>query len=253
MVETSSPPRPVLSIIIPVWGDDSILFQWLSEPILRTPATEWIVAAVQPGQKLRTQADHGHLRLVDCEKPSRGRQMNQGAALARGDLLCFHHADSHLTPDHLNALRLIATDVEVIGGAFHRQFDDRHAWMKKWEALIHRLDRGYGPFFGDQSIFVRRKIFERLGGFADIPLMEDLEFSGRLKKTGKVRLLHPPIRSSPRRFHQLGNCRTTALNILLIALYYLGVSPHRLHQWYYRGRYRHAAARQTPPNQLATE
>jgi len=98
------------------------------------------------------------------------------------------------------------------------------------------LDERIGPVFGDQSIFINAAVFRKMGGFADIPLMEDLEISGRLRRLGRIRLLDPPIWSSARRFQQIGNWKTTIFNATLIALYYLGVSPVRLHQWYYGAR-----------------
>lgn len=88
--------------------------------------------------------------------------------------------------------------------------------------------------FGDQSIFVRASVFERLGGFADIPLMEDIEFSRKLRRLPGTVLLDPPLCSSPRRFRRLGNWRTTLLNGAFIGLFYLGVDPYTLHKWYYR-------------------
>lgn len=223
-----------LSVIVPVWGDDGMVCELVSGVLAALPDVEWIVAAVEPGPQLHQLAAQGCVHLVPCARPSRGGQMNAGAAVACGEWFCFHHADTALTPAHVRALLDLADPNLFVGGAFHRRFDDRHRWMKKWEKFVHRLDRGYGPFFGDQSIFVRRETFQSLGGFANIPLMEDIEFSRRLKKAGPVKLLHPPIWSSPRRFRRLGNWRSSLLNAFFIALFYAGVSPERLHRWYYR-------------------
>ena len=104
----------------------------------------------------------------------------------------------------------------------------------KVERLLRRISAIAGPLFGDQSIFVRADIFQDMGGFADIPIMEDIEFSRRLRRVGRLALLDPPLWSSPRRFRRLGNVRTSALNALFIVLFYLGVSPDKLHRWYYR-------------------
>jgi hypothetical protein len=86
-----------------------------------------------------------------------------------------------------------------------------------------------------------------MGGFADIPLMEDIEFSRRLRRMGHITLLDPPVWSSPRRFRRLGNLCTVLLNALFIVLFYLGVSPHTLHRWYYGERFdeRRTTNRQT--------
>lgn len=225
--------NPLISVIIPVWGDDALI-----EPLVCgiSPAMdgiEWIVAAVDPGSQLKRLDSDGLIRLVPCKEPSRGSQMNRGANTARGRIFCFHHADTVLTSAHLLALRGVVAESDVVGGAFHRRFDNRHPWMQRWEKLIHAFDCGYGPFFGDQSLYVRSEVFGSLGGFADIPLMEDLEFSGRLKREGRVRLLHPPIWSSARRFRRIGNLRATVFNAGLIGMFYAGVSTRTLHRWYY--------------------
>ena len=128
-------------------------------------------------------------------------------------------------------------DPTVGGGAFRRRFDERHPrlrWLEPWEARrCHR----FGPVFGDQSIFVRRSVFEALNGFADMPLMEDVEFSCRLRRhAGKLCILTPAICSSARKHLQQGRWHTTLANTLLLLLYVLGVSPQRLHGWYYRQR-----------------
>ncbi len=227
-------PSPTLSIVIPVWGKDArFLSSLFTDAGTLDPAVECIVAAVAPGPALRELARQNRVRLVCCPTPSRGAQMNRGANQARGHLLCFHHADTALSPSHMRALLAVAAEPDIAGGAFYRQFDNRHYWMRWWQKLVERFDRRFGPFFGDQSIFVRMTTFRELGGFADIPIMEDLEFAGRLKRAGKVKCLHPAIRSSPRRFRRLGTLLTSALNAIFILLYYAGVSPRRLHRWYY--------------------
>ena len=101
------------------------------------------------------------------------------------------------------------------------------------ESVARFLTRRGGTLYGDQSIFVRREVFQRLGGFAKIPLMEDVEFSRRLRAAGKIAVLDPPVASSGRRHLRKGAWRTSVQNGLFIVLYKLGVSPHRLHRWYY--------------------
>jgi hypothetical protein len=204
---------------------------------------------VQPQQSLRDLERAGRIRLVVCEKPSRGAQMNAGAKITRAALLCFHHADSELRPEHVASLVHAARRQEIMGGAFHRRFDDRRIWMTWWERSLRRISKVAGPLFGDQSLFVKTDVFRRLGGFADIPIMEDIEFSRRLRRLGAITLLDPPLWSSPRRFRRLGNARTLFVNSALISFFYLGVSPQRLHRWYYARRYdERGPANQQPAN-----
>ena len=103
---------------------------------------------------------------------------------------------------------------------------------------MRRISAAAAPLFGDQSIFVKANVFQQMGGFADIPLMEDVEFSRRLRRMGRIALLDPPVWSSPRRFRRLGNVRTFLLNAAFIGLFYFRVSPHTLHRWYYGRRFR---------------
>ena len=224
----------MISLIVPVWNDDDLVVDLVSSLQVTPDLVEWVVVAVRPTQTLCELHHHGIIRLISCNKPSRGTQMNAGAAEARGLLLCFHHADSELRLEHLNALEKAASNDLILGGAFHRRFDDRRASVTLWESLVRRVNSSAGPLFGDQSIFVRASVFKRLGGFADIPLMEDIEFSRRLRRLGSIVLLDPPLWSSPRRFRRLGTWRTTLLNGSLIGLFYLGVDPYTLHRWYYR-------------------
>jgi Glycosyl transferase family 2 len=222
---------PLISLIVPVWEDDHLVVDLVNTLPVAPALAEWIVVAVRPGESLHNLDRRGAIRLIACDEPSRGKQMNAGAKAARGTLLCFHHSDTELLPEHLGALLKVASDNTIVGGAFHRRF---RAQRKMWrEPLVKWLSKLGGPLFGDQSIFVKASVFQRLGGFADIPLMEDLEFSRRLRRFGRVALLDPPLWSPPRRLGRFGTWWRTFRNIAFIGLFYLGVDPHTLHRWYY--------------------
>jgi len=233
--------RPLISLVVPVWHDDHLVAELVRRISLDAMVGEWVVAAVEASEILRKLEDRGEIRLIICERPSRGAQMNAGARAARGSLLCFHHADSDLRPEHLTSLTAAAVNQEIIGGAFHRRFDDQRFWMIAWERLLRRITRMMGPLFGDQSIFVKADVFHEMGGFSDIPIMEDIDFSQRLRRKGRIALLDPALWSSPRRFRSLGNLRTTFLNAIFITFFFVGVSPHQIHRWYYRGRFERGA------------
>ncbi len=220
-----------ISIIVPCWRNDAIpagtAEQWLEHGAVR----EVLVAAVNRTESGRARKD---LRVVQCSRPGRGNQMNEAARLATGDILLFQHADTELTGAHVESLRQAMDNAALAGGAFRRQFDERHPhlrWLEPWEALRCRY---WGPLFGDQSIFVRRTVFEALHGFADMPLMEDVEFSCRLRRSERVAILDPAIRTSARKHLQQGCWRTTIRNGLMLLMYVLGASPERLHARYYR-------------------
>lgn len=228
---------PWLSVIIPCWEDATALAGAL-ETFAALPGSasrELIVADASAGPAGRELARASGAVVVECPAPNRGGQMNAGAARARGTLLLFHHADTEFTAGHLDALRGVCGDPAVLGGAFHRKFDERHPRLRWLEKLNRTLGAKFGgTIYGDQSFFVRREHFVRLGGFKDYPLMEDMEFSRRLRRAGGVRLLDPPIASSARRSAQRGAWCTSIQNGAFILLFKLGVSPVTLHRWYYQ-------------------
>jgi rSAM/selenodomain-associated transferase 2 len=196
---------------------------------------EVVVADASEHDGCRTLAAAAGAKIVRCARPNRGAQLNAGARMARGEMLLFHHADTFLTQEHVDALHAAAGHrPELAGGAFHRKFDGRHRRLAILEKVARLLAERGGTLYGDQSIFVRREVFERLGGFAEIPLMEDIEFSRRLRRTERTVVLDPPISTSPRHHARRGALRTSIRNGVMIALYRFGFPPERLHAWYYR-------------------
>jgi len=160
----------------------------------------------------------------------RGRQMNAGAAAASGTFLLFLHADSTLSPGWLNALTGLGTN--VVGGWFRFALDDT-AWQARWlERAVAWRVRWFRLPYGDQGIFVRRTTFEALGGYPDIPLMEDVAFVRRLVRSGAVHEVPLPLVTSARRWRADGWFRRSARNLCLVSLYLAGVSPDRLARWY---------------------
>ena len=239
-------PEADISIVVPCWGADAVpaevAARWLDSGVVRE-----VIVALAPGGGAGDDDNAGGADPADddarpaglhvhrCTRAGRGHQMNEGAAQARGSVLLFHHADTELEAAHLHALAAaVGANPALGGGAFVRRFDERHPrlrWVEWWEAWRCRR---FGPLFGDQSVFVRRTAFGALGGYADIPLMEDVEFTLRLRRRFPVALLEPAIRSSPRKHLAQGRWRTTGSNALFLALFTLGCSPERLHAWYYR-------------------
>ena len=229
--EQNSPLR--ISVVIPSWRDAENLKALLPALTEQARVSEMIVVdASGDGVAERIALASGATSVV-CATPNRGEQMNLGAEASTGDVLLFQHSDTQLEEAHLQAIAEALADPEIVGGAFFRKYDDRHPRLRWVESIARFLTRRGGTLYGDQSIFVRREVFERLGGFARIPLMEDVEFSRRLRAAGKIAVLDPPVASSARRHLRRGAWRTTIQNGLFIALYNLGVSPHRLHRWYY--------------------
>lgn len=226
-------PGLAVSIVIPAWHDAKNLAVLIPCLAQLAPAPEIIVVAVSGDADYEQIAAAHGARFAHFPEPSRGEQMNYGASLATGDVLVFQHADTEFSALHLGALEIAFQDRAVVGGAFFRKFDERHPRLMWLEKVGRWLTQHGGTLFGDQTIFVRRDAFMKLGGFARIPLMEDVEFSPRLRRAGKIAVLDPPVRSSGRHHARKGAWRRTIQNGLLLLLYKIGVRPQTLHRWYY--------------------
>jgi rSAM/selenodomain-associated transferase 2 len=164
--------------------------------------------------------------------PSRGRQLNVGAAASTADVLLFLHADSRLPADARHLMEQAFHDPGVVGGRFDVRFDRPSIWGQVISTFMNLRSRLSCISTGDQAMFVRRAIFERLGGFSDIPIMEDIDFSTRLKRTGNIATVREHVTTSFRRWERQGPLRTILLMWCLRFLYWMGVSPHRLAHFY---------------------
>jgi len=162
----------------------------------------------------------------------RARQMNAGAAKAESDLLLFLHADTQLPLDSRSIIEEVMENPKCVGGRFDVQFEDDRGWAWVISRMMNWRSRCSGIATGDQAIFVRRDIFEQMGGYADIPLMEDLEFTKRLKRLGEVASLRTKVTTSFRRWRQHGALQTILHMWTLRFLYWVGFSPRILHQFY---------------------
>lgn len=227
---------PRLSIVIPALNESANLARLLPDLLAREPGAEVIV--VDGGSDDDSRAIVARARSVRWLESARGRarQMNAGARAAGGDVLLFLHADTALPPGAGAAVLAALVDSAVVGGRFDVRLDSRRpllavvAWMMNERSRLTRISTG------DQAIFVRRPVFEALGGYADIPLMEDIDLSRRLRRRGRVAALRLRVTTSARKWERDGVVRTIVLMWALRLLYALGVAPPRLHRWYYGGR-----------------
>jgi rSAM/selenodomain-associated transferase 2 len=171
---------------------------------------------------------------VEVLSSTRGRaaQMNYGAARATGDVLLFLHADTRLPQTAFSDVREALKDPRCAGGRFDVQLDGDHWMLGVVGAMISLRSRLSKVGTGDQGIFVRREVFAKMGGFPDIPLMEDIAFCRALKRMGAVACLRSKVITSARRWELEGVWRTIFKMWTLKSLYLLGVSPRRLKRFY---------------------
>ena len=225
-----------ISVVIPVWRDTPQLLALL-DSLPGRPDLEIVVAATTdefPGVQ-REVADRPRVRAVAASR-GRGAQMNAGARLATGDWLLFLHADSQLAAKAFDEIVRLSADSKTVGGAFRFTLDASGWQARLIEWGTAQRTRWFQLPYGDQGIFVRRRIFERLGGFHEIPLMEDVEFVRRLRRTGRLHRSRLPLITSARRWDRDGWFRRTGQNWLLMTMYASGVSPRRLARRYERRR-----------------
>ena len=162
----------------------------------------------------------------------RARQMNEGAKASHGEVLLFLHADTQLPRDANTVINRALADRRMVGGRFDVRFDRPSMWGTIISKTMNWRSRLSSLATGDQALFVRRHNFEQIGGFADIPLMEDIDFSRRLKREGATAALTATVTTSFRRWEQHGPLRTILLMWGLRFLYWIGFSPHTLNRWY---------------------
>jgi rSAM/selenodomain-associated transferase 2 len=224
-----------ISVIIPTFNEDKILPQTLASAST-LEVGEIIVADGGSTDRTVLMAEAFCARVpvarVITAPRGRARQMNEGAKASRGEILLFLHADSRLPAEAKGIIESALADPTVVGGRFDIRFDHPSVWGKVISSFMNWRSRLGGVATGDQAMFVRRDVFERLGGFADIPLMEDIEFSTRLKHAGPTQALRETVTTSFRRWEQQGPLRTILLMWALRFLYWIGVGPSRLSRWY---------------------
>lgn len=223
---------PRLSVIVPVLNEAPAIAGALAalQP-LRAQGHEVIVVDGGSDDGTVALAQAGADRVIAAAR-GRARQMNAGAATARGDVLLFLHADTRLPP---RADRLIVEALAHRGwGRFDVRLSGRQPMLRVIERAMNWRSRLTGIATGDQAIFVRRDRFEAVGGFPGIPLMEDIALSRRLKAFGPPRCLAARVVTSSRRWEAGGIARTVLLMWRLRLAYFLGADPARLAQRYAR-------------------
>ncbi len=226
------PEAPFASVVIPVWRDADALEQAL-QALPPHPDFE-VIAACVPGDEdeyARTRESRPDVRWVTAPR-GRGAQMNAGASSARGAWLVFLHADSRLPSDWTDVLRRGGSRSEVVGGSFRLALDSRDWRARIIEWGVRARVAVFGLPYGDQAIFVRRAVFESVGGFRDWPLMEDVDLVRRLKAAGRLYHAASPVITSARRWERDGWARRSLGNMTLATRFLLGVSPSRLAQRY---------------------
>jgi rSAM/selenodomain-associated transferase 2 len=223
---TSIPENEKISVIIPALNEAD----YISETLTHAQQGENIEVIVVDGGSTDTTIDLA--KSLDATvlqtKPGRAIQMNAGAAAASGSILLFLHADTRLPLRYDQYIRRTMDRCAIAAGAFELRVDSTLPtfrlieWLANWRS--HRMQMPYG----DQAIFVRTSRFRAVGGFREIPIMEDFELMRRLAKQGKINTLTVPVYTSPRRWLKAGIYKIWFMNQLVIIAYFLGIPPAKI-------------------------
>ncbi|MBF0293153.1 MAG: TIGR04283 family arsenosugar biosynthesis glycosyltransferase [Nitrospinae bacterium] len=190
-----------------------------------------LVFALAQGDGATQVPTGAHIKTVTALK-GRARQMNAGASAVTGDILLFLHADTRIAPESLDNARMALSKPGVVGGAYRLRIASPRRSLKIISTLANLRSRWLGMPYGDQAIFVKRELFKSVGGYEDIPIMEDVRLIEALRKKGQVVMIEDYAETSPRRWEKEGVLKATMRNIALATLFKLGVNPERLAKWY---------------------
>jgi len=218
----------LISVIIPALNEANRLPPLIEA--LRAEAVQCEIVVVDGGSEDDTKrvAAAAGARVIEAQR-GRGQQIFAGCAAARGDVFLHLHADTIFPVGGLAAIeRALETNDQIVGGNFNIVFDGDTDFAR-WLTDFYAWFRGHGLYYGDSGIFVRRSVYERLGGIRPIAVMEDLDFSMRLEQAGEtVCIREPAVISSSRRFAGRKRWRIVMGWIVMHVLYFLGISPDRL-------------------------
>jgi len=228
----------MISIIIPTYSEEAVLEKTLIQ-LMRLKSESDLEIIISDGGSHDGTIDiaNRYAQVIKAEK-GKAKQLNAGAKRASGDILFFVHADMHVPA---GAMRKIEQEIyknDFDGGGFLNVFDRHNQKIKKLGRILHlglsnKSQAERKIFYGDNGIFVRKNVFKELGGFKELPIMEDYDFSKRLLARYKVCLIKAPkLVLDARRHIKDGFLKTRLKWMLIKRLYLLGLSPTKLNHWY---------------------
>jgi len=220
-----------ISIIIPTLNEEGNINACI-ETAKRINPLEIIVVDAGSTDRTREIAINTGAMVIQSSK-GRGIQMNKGASLARGDILLFLHADT-LLPEAVISFSAEFLN-SYIGGFFKLTFNENSISLRLVELFANLRARIFSIPYGDQAIFIKKDVFENIGGFREYPFLEDIDMSIRLKKVGRLKYLPLSVIVSARRIkkgYPLSPILSSLRNVFIALLFMLGISPYRLVKFY---------------------
>lgn len=225
-----------ISIIIPAFNEEERIGQTIATAQVADDV-EIIVADGGSDDKTAVIAKALGATVTSC-LPSKAHQMNLAAKIAAGNMLCFLHADTHLPSNYVQLIRKTLARPGVSAGAFALGLDDDSPSSTRVASGANWRSRTFQLPFGDQAIFVKKELFRQVGGYPEMPIMEDVALVLRLRKKGQVVTLPDVAATSSRRWRHMGAVKTTLVNQAILVAYFTKVPPPILARWYQRQKYR---------------
>ncbi|MFW6266931.1 MAG: TIGR04283 family arsenosugar biosynthesis glycosyltransferase [Halanaerobium sp.] len=222
-----------LSVIIPTLNEAGNIGDLIDYIKSENISSEIIISDANSDDQTKEIAAKKGAKIVNSKSASRGLQLNRGAEIAAAPLLLFLHADSKLEASALNDLvKKMGENQNKIGGAFSLKIESENPLLKfiSWSSNLRA--KYLNLIFGDQGIFIRKEVFESLGGFPEIELMEDWEFSKKMAAAGDLIFLEKQIYTSARRWEEYGILKTILLMHKIKFLYLMGCDPEKLKKIY---------------------
>ncbi|UCH88138.1 MAG: TIGR04283 family arsenosugar biosynthesis glycosyltransferase [Thermoplasmata archaeon] len=223
----------MISIITPVLNEEENIVAFLDN--LNTLKGEFELIFVDGGstdgtlKEIKKNKSRLKQKVKILSSPKgRAVQMNSGAAKAKGDILLFLHVDTQIESGSLLAIEDMLKDKKVVGGGFTHRFSGEDKILKMVCILGNMRVRFSQIFYGDYGIFIRRDIFEKMGGYDEVPILEDVELCKKAKKYGKLRQIEAKLITSPRRFESFGTFKIFAFFLIALALNIFGKRPEFL-------------------------
>lgn len=223
-----------ISVVIPVLNETENINRLIGHlrALPSDKGPEIIVVDGDADQSTVKAIEHSNV-ITAAADPDRAVQMNAGAALATGDVLLFLHADTFLPWNAFERIESALQDDRYQGGAFDLGILTTRKIFKVTECYVALRTRLTRVPFGDQGIFIRKTYFEQIGGYREIPIMEDVELMRRIRKRGEaICIITEKVMTSPRRWEKEGVLYATFRNWALQLLYIFGMPPERLARWY---------------------
>ncbi len=220
-----------ISIVIPVFNEALLIRDFLAHVRARAPKAEIIVVDGASSDGTEELAAGLCDQLIKT-RPNRAAQMNAGAAVACGDVLWFLHVDAKVPSNCLQEIERALSDPQIVGGFFRIRLPRRNPVYRLTDSFAHYAGLLLRMRCGDHGIFCRRAVFEKLSGFPEVALMEDVDFFRKLRRSGSIAAISKRIIASPRRYEEMGPVRLTLAYGLIATLYFFH-APTRLLQSIY--------------------